>query len=84
MLSLSPQPHRVLLPVEEAGKTSVRQSLAFFCHPDNQVLVECVDGSNKYPPVLAVDDAMRRLRNADTQTSEFYSRHDCIISSHPE
>ena len=57
----SPQPHRVLLPEGETQRMSVRQSLAFFCHPDNTVLVECVDGSNKYPPVLAKDDLWRRL-----------------------
>ena len=55
------QPHRVLLPVEESDKKSVRQSLAFFCHPDNGVVVECVDGSNKYPPIRADEDCWNRL-----------------------
>ena len=57
------QPHRVLLPVEESKKRSVRQSLAFFVHPDNRVVVECVDGSNKYPPVRADEDTWKRLNN---------------------
>ena len=61
LITFSLQPHRVLLPEEESEKRSVRQSLAFFCHPDNQVLVECVDNSNKYPPVLAGDDCLNRL-----------------------
>ena len=55
------QPHQVLIPVEEAKKRVVRQSLAFFVHPDNKVLVECVDGSNKYPPITAAEDTTRRL-----------------------
>ena len=55
------QPHRVLLPEKESEKGSVRQSLAFFCHPDNTVVVECVDGSNKYPPVRADEDCWNRL-----------------------
>ncbi len=53
------QPHRVLLPGE--GRNAVRQSLAFFVHPDNEVMVECVDGSNKYPAVTAAQDTIRRL-----------------------
>ena len=51
----------MLLPEEESDKRSVRQSLAFFCHPDNEVVVECVDGSNKYPPVRADEDCWDRL-----------------------
>ena len=53
------QPHRVLIP-EETKKQAVRQSIAFFTHPDNDVLVECVDGSNKYPPITALEDTRRR------------------------
>ncbi|XP_055778207.1 uncharacterized protein si:dkey-10o6.2 [Salvelinus fontinalis] len=41
--------HRVLLP--PAGDLSTRQSLAFFVQPDNEALITCFDGSNKYPPV---------------------------------
>ncbi|CAB1331677.1 unnamed protein product [Coregonus sp. 'balchen'] len=43
--------HRVLLP--PAGDWSTRQSLAFFVQPDDEVLITCCDGSNKYPPVKA-------------------------------
>ncbi|XP_019750315.1 UPF0676 protein C1494.01-like [Hippocampus comes] len=43
-------PHRVLLP--PAGDcSSTRQSLAFFLHPDNEAVVSCIDGSDKYPPL---------------------------------
>ena len=55
------QPHRVLLPDNEIGWRTVRQSLAFFVHPDNDVMVECIDGSNKYPPISAREDTDRRL-----------------------
>lgn len=54
------QPHRVLIPEEETKKQAVRRSIAFFTHPDNNVLVECVDGSNKYPPITALEDTTRR------------------------
>ncbi|XP_062276105.1 uncharacterized protein si:dkey-10o6.2 [Scomber scombrus] len=43
--------HRVLLP--PAGDSSTRQSLAFFVQPDDEALITCIDGSNKYPPVTA-------------------------------
>ncbi|XP_041795748.1 UPF0676 protein C1494.01-like [Chelmon rostratus] len=43
--------HRVLLP--PAGDSRTRQSLAFFMQPDNEALITCCDGSNKYPPVTS-------------------------------
>ncbi|KAM7397129.1 hypothetical protein PAMP_020126 [Pampus punctatissimus] len=43
--------HRVLLP--PAGDSSTRQSLAFFVQPDDEALITCCDGSNRYPPVTA-------------------------------
>ena len=54
------QPHRVLLPDDEVQWRTVRQSMAFFVHPDNEVMVECID-SNKYPPISAREDTDRRL-----------------------
>ena len=30
-----------------------RKSIAFFANSDEDVLVESLDGSNKYPPILA-------------------------------
>ncbi|XP_059191340.1 uncharacterized protein si:dkey-10o6.2 [Centropristis striata] len=41
--------HRVLVP--PAGDSSTRQSLAFFVQPDDEAVISCCDGSNKYPPV---------------------------------
>ena len=58
---LLPQPHRVLLPDNEVQWRTVRQSMAFFVHPDNEIMVECIDGSNKYPPISAREDTDRRL-----------------------
>ncbi|KAI3371066.1 hypothetical protein L3Q82_023708 [Scortum barcoo] len=51
--------HRVLLP--PAGDSSTRQSLAFFVHPDDEALITCCDGSNKYPPVTAGAYLIKRL-----------------------
>ncbi len=58
------QPHRVLVPDDEAVKGRVRQSIAFFVHPDYEVLVETIDGSNKYPPITALEDTFRRLKQS--------------------
>ena len=56
------QPHKVVIPEEDTKKRAVRRSIAFFVQPDNNVLVECVDGSNKYPPITAQEDTRRRLK----------------------
>ncbi|XP_038053832.1 2-oxoglutarate-dependent dioxygenase htyE-like isoform X2 [Patiria miniata] len=32
-----------------------RQSIAFFGHPDNDAVIECIDKSNKYPPITCLD-----------------------------
>ncbi|CAN9498877.1 unnamed protein product [Ophioblennius macclurei] len=53
--------HRVLLP--SAEDSSTRQSLAFFAHPDNEALITCCDGSNKYPPVKAGEYLLQRLND---------------------
>uniref|UniRef100_A0A665X2D2 Si:dkey-10o6.2 n=1 Tax=Echeneis naucrates TaxID=173247 RepID=A0A665X2D2_ECHNA len=45
--------HRVLLP--PPGDSSTRQSLAFFVQPDDEAMISCCDGSNKYPPISAGD-----------------------------
>ncbi|XP_072322187.1 uncharacterized protein [Scyliorhinus torazame] len=42
--------HRVLLPQSDDKMCQSRQSLAFFVLPDNDAIVTCCDGSEKYPP----------------------------------
>ncbi|KAM6973099.1 uncharacterized protein FYW47_003204 [Aplochiton taeniatus] len=54
--------HRVPLP--QAGDMSTRQSLAFFAQPDDEFLVTCCDGSNKYPPVKAGDYLIERFNDS--------------------
>lgn len=55
--------HRVLLP--PAGDCSTRQSLAFFVQPDNDAVIRCCDGSDKYPPVSSGLYLQQRLQAAD-------------------
>ncbi|KAK2842646.1 hypothetical protein Q5P01_012846 [Channa striata] len=54
--------HRVLLP--PVGDSSTRQSLAFFVDPDDEALITCCDGSNKYPPVTAGDYLIERFNDS--------------------
>ncbi|XP_067090851.1 uncharacterized protein si:dkey-10o6.2 [Osmerus mordax] len=54
--------HRVLLP--PAGDSSTRQSLAFFVQPDDEALVICCNGSNKYPPVKAGTYLIERFNDS--------------------
>ena len=55
------KPHRVLIPVDEAKRQMVRQSIAFFAHPDNKFVIKCIDGSDKYAPITAEDDVAERF-----------------------
>ena len=55
------QPHRVLIPSDEVKKRTVRQCVSFFAHPDNDVVVKCIDESDKYPAITVKDVTDRRL-----------------------
>uniref|UniRef100_A0A8C2EPP2 Si:dkey-10o6.2 n=1 Tax=Cyprinus carpio TaxID=7962 RepID=A0A8C2EPP2_CYPCA len=54
--------HRVLLP--PAGDSSTRQSLVFFVQPDDEAVISCCDGSDKYPPVKSVDYLLSRFKES--------------------
>ncbi|XP_017288382.1 UPF0676 protein C1494.01 [Kryptolebias marmoratus] len=54
--------HRVLMP--PAGDPGTRQSVAFFLHPDDEVLITCCDGSNKYPPIKAGDYVTQKFNES--------------------
>ncbi|XP_046551294.1 2-oxoglutarate-Fe(II) type oxidoreductase hxnY-like [Haliotis rubra] len=54
--------HRVILPDTEKGKACCRQSVALFVDPDDEVVIECLDGSSKYKPVTSYDYVRDRLR----------------------
>lgn len=53
--------HRVLIPEIELKHTIPRRSLVLFADPDYEALIECVDGSNKYPPITSGEWKKRRL-----------------------
>ena len=49
------------MPTDAEAKQRTRQSIAFFVHPDDDVIVTCIDGGNKYPPISAAEDLARRF-----------------------
>jgi len=53
--------HRVLMPNDY---DKARQSIAFFCHPDNNITVSCLDGSDKFIPQNPYEYLMQKF--ADT------------------
>ncbi|ELU13968.1 hypothetical protein CAPTEDRAFT_223292 [Capitella teleta] len=53
--------HRVGVPDDAKLRQSTRKSIIFFVHPDNEWMIECCDGSNKYPPVKSIDYFQPRL-----------------------
>ena len=59
------QVHRVRVPEEEIRRRSPRQSIAFFVHPDNDVMVSpLLNGSKNQTPISAL--AHLNLRYAQT------------------
>ncbi|XP_030844464.1 2-oxoglutarate-dependent dioxygenase htyE isoform X2 [Strongylocentrotus purpuratus] len=46
--------HRVMIPLDQIKRQQDRQSMAFFGHPDNEAVIECIDHSNKYSPTTGL------------------------------
>jgi len=59
---LSSTKHRVLIPETEKAKRDVRQSVAFFAHPDDDFIVKCISGSDLYEPISALDYLKMRFQ----------------------
>ena len=53
-------PHRVIIPKDDVIRKRDRLSIAFFGHPDNGTVIQCIDGSDKYQPITA-DDFLKEL-----------------------
>ncbi|XP_061170505.1 uncharacterized protein LOC133179804 [Saccostrea echinata] len=47
--------HRVVVPQEDKVRERKRQSISFFVVPDDDAVISCTDGSNKYPPIRCLD-----------------------------
>ena len=55
--------HRILIPEEELRRKAIRQSVVFFLQPDDDFIVKCLDGSNKYEPISSYDYMEMRFTN---------------------
>ena len=53
------------MPSDEKGRGLARQSLVFGVYPDGDTLVECIDDSNRYPPVNAYEDSRQQFKKYD-------------------
>ena len=51
----------MLIPESEQKRSVARRSLVLFTDPDLNEVIECVDGSNKYPPITTRDWKKKRL-----------------------
>ena len=57
--------HRVVIPEEEKRRKTLRQSIAFFIHPDDDVVCQPLSGPHpKYPPVTARQHLENRVFEA--------------------
>ncbi|KAL5009968.1 hypothetical protein ScPMuIL_012273 [Solemya velum] len=52
--------HRVV-PESQIQKQTSRQSIVFFVHPDDDVMMECLDGSRKYEPITSGEYTRQRF-----------------------
>lgn len=53
--------HRVLIPEDDLKHSVPRRSLVLFTDPDLDEVIQCVDGSNKYPPITSGEWKRKRL-----------------------
>ncbi|XP_014667696.1 PREDICTED: UPF0676 protein C1494.01-like [Priapulus caudatus] len=53
--------HRVMIPAAELRQRRIRQSLAFFVHPDDDTLVTPLNGSIKHEPITALQHLLNRF-----------------------
>lgn len=62
------------LPETKEKQQQVRQCLAFFASPDEDYLMECLDGSDKYEPITA-GDYIKQCFARDYWLNRTWSRH---------
>ena len=60
-ISVILQKHRVLIPKDATQRAKKRQSMAFFVNADDDCVVRCLDGSDKYEPITVKDYLFQRI-----------------------
>jgi len=51
-----------MIPQDVSDRLKVRGSMAFFAHPDHDVTISCVDGSDTHPAVNSEQYLIDRLQ----------------------
>ncbi|XP_046549417.1 2-oxoglutarate-dependent dioxygenase htyE-like [Haliotis rubra] len=54
--------HRVVIPESETIKKQCRQSAVLFVDPDDDVIIDCFDGSGRYSPINSHDFVIGRIK----------------------
>ena len=47
--------HRILIPEDEHRKNTERLSFGYFVQPDDDCVIKCIDGSDKYQPITSIE-----------------------------
>ena len=63
------QKHPVVVPHEQLHCLTPQQSMAFFVQPDDDVIIECLDGLGHYSPISSLEYLNQRLNATYLQTS---------------
>ena len=62
--------HRVAIPNDTRERSSCRQSAAFFVAPDDETIVRCFDGLDKYEPMKTIDHLRKRANKSHITSSQ--------------
>ena len=53
--------HRIPIPKEEFRRKALRQSVVWFLQPDDEYVIKCLDGTDKYEPITSYDYEQSRF-----------------------
>ena len=59
---VSVQKHRVVIPEGQLNRETARMSVAYFVHPDDDCVIQPIDGSNKSEPITALEYLNMRFK----------------------
>jgi len=60
-----------MIPEDVSLQTQDRISIPFFAMPDQETLIKCLLGQNKYPPVLMKDWLKAKIDEAFAERSSY-------------
>ena len=68
-------------PSNEADMQADRYTISYFGSPDSGTMLECVDGSNKYPPIEASEYNLQQYKKIQSywNNSNFIYKTDLFV-----